>query len=258
MEQSSQCFLEETVCIYQLDKAIQQDKSLLDSVNVTFTNNTAAVSGHDWFGGSIESCYILSSFGSNPHHKGSHYFYKVFSFTTKKTSYISSTPYGVCFCDNNLYDCSNQSHHISVHPGQNVLISVILVGQCNGPVPGIVRIKGDSNVTLDTLQYVQKLQRSECTNIFLTLYSNESTAKLNLSADAWCKNKQLFQKSVNVIFKKCPVGFKLSPHSYCSCIGQPYFSCNLDSGKIFKNSTQMHWIGYDNASSEIVIGFVSL
>ena len=249
-EQSSQCFLEEIVCVYQLDRTIQQNISLLDTVNVTFTNNTAQVSGHDWFGGSIKKCYILTSFGYNPHHNGVYVFKTIFNFTIKKTSYISSTPHGVLFCDNNVY----HNHHISVYPGKNVFIAVILVGQYDGPVPGNVLIRGDPGVTLDALQYVQELPKPKCTNISLTVYSNESTAKLNLSADAWCKNDQLFKQSVNITLKKCPVGFKLSPHYYCSCIGEPYFSCNLDSAKISKNSAQMHWISFDNVSSEIVIG----
>ena len=71
-----------------------------------------------------------------------------------------------------------------------------------------------------------------------------------------CKNSHLFKQFLNINFLKCPVGFTLTEiHSCCSCIGGPYFTCNLDSGTITKSLSSLYWIGYDTEfTNSVVVG----
>ena len=243
-EQTSQCFLERVECVFQLGRAIQKNLRLLRTVNVTFNQNEAEIAGHDWFGGLLKSCYLLTSFGYSLHHKGSYVFKNVFHFQ-KRPSFISSTPHGVYFCVHK--HISSHPLHVNVYPGQNFTIEVTLVGQYGGSVPGNVVITAESNVRLESLQYLQYVENSSCTNLSLTAYSIKSTAVLTLRADTWCKNSQLFNQSLDISFKKCPIGFELVIHGgFCSCIGQSYFSCDLDGGNIVKPAHSLYWFGFDN------------
>ena len=173
-ERSSQCFLEEVLCVYQLSRAIQSKSSLLSSVRVTFHNNTAEIAGHDLFGGQINKCYILSD---KFRHRSLYVFHRVFVFK-KRLSYISSTPRGVCFCfpEKLLNVCSD--HHLNVYPGQNFSVEVILVGQVDGPVPG--------NIVTETEPSVHLAIHARSTKRFLCKYisSNKSATTLTLRANA--------------------------------------------------------------------------
>lgn len=251
----SECFLEDIDCIFQLDETIQNNTSLLETVDVRFQGNLAKITGYDIFGGSVLKCYILVSFGERIHFTGEKVFKKVFTFAAKDPAHISSPPLGVCFCDE-LPDCTHKSSlNLTIYPGQNINVEVILVGQLNGPVPGKVIIKGDHNVRLLLVEYLQVISNINCTNISLTVYSNVSVATLTLTADAQCKNDQLVDRHLHIAFKKCPVGFIGYPQNdYCECIGKPYFSCNLDNQTITKDIDMIHWIGYDISVSKVVIG----
>ena len=251
----SQCFLENVECIYQLDKAIQRNSSLLDTVAVSFQGNVATTTGHDIFGGSVLNCYNLASFGEDIHRKSETVFHKIFHFAAKDPAYISSTPLGVCFC-NNYPNCTKTSQWISIYPGQKFNFEVILIGQLHGPVPGKLIIKGNHGVRLWPEGYLQLIPTTNCTNISFNVYSNTSEATLILTADAECKNKQLLDRYLHITFKKCPAGFIRYPNSdYCKCIGKPYFSCYLDNETIVKDIGSTHWVGYDEQVSQVAIGY---
>ena len=251
----SQCFLENVECIYQFDKAIQRNSSLLDTVAVRFQGNVATTTGHDIFGGSVLKCYFLASFGEDIHHSSKDVFYKIFHFAAKDPAHISSTPLGACFC-NNYPDCNTTSQRISIYPGQKFHFKVILIGQLKGPVPGKLIIKGNHGVRLWPEGYLQLIRNTNCTNISLNVYSNTSEATLTLTADAECKNKQLLDRYLHITFQKCPAGFIRYPNGdYCKCIGKPYFSCYLDNETIIKDIGSTHWVGYDEQVSQVAIGY---
>lgn len=239
VEQSSQCFLEEVRCFFQLNT------SKINNVSIIFNKNKAEVAGHDIFGGSIIACFLF--IGNN----SKQVFQNVFLFDVKKPSYISSLPHGVCFCSQQTKIC--QSKHMSIYPGQTFSVGVIVVGQYNGPVPGSVVTETEAGVNLDNLQYLQNVQDSSCTNISLTLYSNKNTTDLKLRANAWCKNRQFFDRHLYVEFIKCPIGFELD-NDFCNCTGQVFFSCSLDSEIITRISP--YWVGLDehDPRRDVVVG----
>lgn len=238
VEQSSQCFLEEVRCFFQLST------SKINNVNITFNKNKAEVAGQDIFGGSITTCFLFISNNSKQ------VFQDVFSFDVKKPSYISSPPRGVCFCSQQSKIC--QDMHMSIYPGQKFSVEVIVVGQYNGPVPGNVVTETEAGVNLEILQYLQNVQGTSCTNISFNLFSNRNTTKLTLRANAWCKNDQLFDRYLYVDFIKCPIGFELD-HDSCHCIGQSVFFCSLDNENITRISP--YWVGLDGDPGKgVVVG----
>ena len=249
VEQSSQCFLEEIECFYQLNKDIQNNSSLLTSVQVKFHKNAARTAGHDIFGGSVKKCYFLDSLSVKNIFKPPHVFQTVFNFShMHRPSYISSTPYGVCFCLHNRSVCSYDLQ-VSVYPGQTFSAELLVVGQENGPVPGSIAIKTESNVTLKELQYLQTVPSTYCTNISFTVFSNKINTSLTLRANAWCRSNELIDKHIYITFKECTVGFQARAALHdCECIGDPYFVCDIDSEKIVRHSP--FWVGFDGQDPE--------
>ena len=244
IEQSSECFLEGLECFYQFDSDIQKNQSLLTTTHVNLTGNKAYTSGDAIFGGSIDECYFLAAFGTQFHKKSSDVFLHIFSLTQCPTC-ISSRPYGICFCSHYIEKSS-----VMMYPGQTFSVPVVVVGQKSGRVPGNVVTETEDGVSLSALQEFQTVPNTSCTDLLYTVFSNKSNASLTLVASAWCNNRHMFPRKINITFMKCPIGFVMAsfPHSSCECVSSPSFSCNLDRGIITRHPP--YWLGYDEKNLE--------
>ena len=110
-------------CFFQLSG--QNLSNGLD-VQLVFRNNSADDAGSVLYGGTIDKCkltYVVSSgkvFGKLVHIE------EDADYST--TSKISSEPFYMCTCKNNLPDCGSFPDH-QVHPGETFQVSVVGVGQ---------------------------------------------------------------------------------------------------------------------------------
>ena len=97
---------------------------------VTLENNTADEAGSAIYGGNIDNCctsfFICRTFTPIP--------FKILGLPLH-ISQISSNPIEVHMCNHSISE-TNGAH---VYPGQAFKVSVVLYGQRNGSVPGIVR-----------------------------------------------------------------------------------------------------------------------
>ena len=119
-------------CFFQLPG---QNLSNGIDVQLDFKNNSATDAGSVLYGGSIDNCKLTPGLDS-AYSSG-----KVFDMIVHNndtdyntTSNISSDPLRVCYCKNNLPNCSDFRYIFPrrVYPGETFQVSVAVVGQRNG------------------------------------------------------------------------------------------------------------------------------
>ena len=164
------------------------------------------------------------------------------------TSSISSNPFRICPCENNLPNCSKSNKELSIYPGETFQTLVVSTGQRNGIVPAQVRSHMNRGKLLSS-QYVQQTTKM-CTTLKYTVFSQQNVS-LELYADGPCStfgNTLILQLNIN---QKCPPGFNISQEeSSCVCDQtlQKYTNkCNITNGlgQITRESDDTFWVGYD-------------
>ena len=182
-------------------------------------------------------------------------------------STISSSPFRICSCENNLPNCGKSHLPYTVYPGETFQVSVIAYGQRNGTIAAAVRSHLDipfsafyNNIERGRLQGFQYLQQANntCTTLNYTVFSRYRTF-LVLYADGPCST---FGKKLTLdlmIRSTCPPGFNLSESaSACVCeqrLAKYTNSCNITTGlgRITRHSNQHFWVGYDNQSDGLIL-----
>ena len=257
-------------CFFQLPG---QNLSTDIDVQLVFKNNSADDAGSVLYGGAIDNCELTH--GLDLYSSG-----KVFDMIVhidndtdyNTTSTISSDPFQVCPCENNLPNCSKSKYNVprTVYPGETFQISVVAVGQRDGTVPGTVRS------TVNNIQYpgtkIQDSQRFQqasntCTKLNYTVFSLSPSVNIQLSSEnRQCDDNLLITVS---LYQTCPPGFNFSM-SARSCVCQPrlvsyietsqcdYTTCTQciirnGVGQITRDSTKKIWVGYDNESDGVIL-----
>ena len=245
------------LCFFQLPG---QNLSNGIDVQLDFKNNFADVAGSVLYGGSIDNCKLTP--GLDSYNSG-----KVFNMLVHNndtdyntTSNISSNPLRICYCKNNLPDCSGSRYiFLRVYPGETFQVSVAAVGQRNGMVPGTVRSSIDQRqypgTNLQGSQYLQQTS-STCTQLNYTVLSRAQIQRVVielLAEGSPCSKFYWLDISVN-LFQTCPPGFNVS-ESDKSCVCEPRLaqftnSCTIrnGTGDITRESGQQFWVGYDDQS----------
>ena len=167
-------------CFFQLDSTTNLNKT------VFLLNNTAARAGSAIYGGSVDYCYYYGPYLSKD--KRYNVFDNLFEITTSDPSdrsNISSNPLRVCFCNGStdVFNCTQLSVPYDVHvfSGGQVRVEVVVVGQREGTVPGIVMaevVKG--NVLLkphESSQFVNSIPH--CETVTYTIESEEPPTERN-------------------------------------------------------------------------------
>ena len=138
-----------------------------------------------------------------------------------------------------------------MYPGQVISISIVLVGQLEGTVPGIVTINNDDVYHVSSM--------SMCTDLSVTVrqwssYDYNLTLKLEvLNEESFIINGKQFTEGnpylINVYFKKCPIGFTMNNGSCdCSDTIKSSFKCDINTSSI--TPIDHGWIGYTSISSD--------
>ena len=180
---------------------------------ITLENNTADEAGSAVYGGEIDDCYLYINNQSLMH--DSTVFGVIFKIIdiSSSTSQVSSNPVAVYWC--------NRKNHPKVYPGQMFKLPIVLYGQRNGSVPGIVRaefLNKSRGAHFAPLQETQKTGHS-CTNLTYTIFSREHFELIELSIDDIIQHYQL-QSAIwlRVTLLPCPAGFQLSTMTaQCEC-----------------------------------------
>ena len=237
-------------CFFQV--LTEGKEAALSTIRVEFVNNTAGVAGNSLYGGYIKGCMNFN-FGHNT--GGLSTFRNIFYYNAYDSSAISSDPVGVCFCswtDTNTLrpNCKERNYQITVYPGELFHIPVVLVGQIDGTVPGVVHASlTNKTASLGSLQESQTINVADCTLLDYSLFSTSSSATLILYP------RLEFQvngpATVVVSFRQCPPAFVLSTVSQrCECtpiLALHHASCYIDNQTIHR--PPMTWIGYYHNNS---------
>ena len=241
-------------CFFQVLTEGQEEALVMSTISVEFINNTAGVAGSSLYGGYIDGCRGFN--GLDTGHIAA--FRKIFHYNMSNPSVVSSDPVGVCFCSltsaNTLEAhnyCQQKNYHTTVYPGELFHIPVVLVGQINGTVPGVVHSSfrnGDSTASLGSLQESQTVN-VDCTLLNYSIFTCRSSVVLTLFARLEFRDYETAQLVVS--FRQCPPAFVLSPVSRkCDCapiLTHHHAKCYIDNQTILR--PPMTWIGYYHNNS---------
>ena len=203
----------------------------LSTIEVDLVNNTAGVAGSSLYGGYIDSCQAFNT-NQLPAYRGGTglaTFKQIFHYNKSDPSVVSSDPVGVCFCSvgtNSLKpDCQNKRFQVTVYPGELFHLPVVLVGQVDGTVPGVIHssFKTDkSTASLGSLQGSQRISTADCTLVNYSVSSTCSSETLMLVPEkAQVLNFPRHYKPAQLVvsFRECPTAFVLSKVSgKCDCV----------------------------------------
>ena len=265
------CLQSRPMCFFQLDNSTLITPKLIDTIHVKLENNTAVYAGHGLFGGSVEYCFLLDS----PLHEGQAnkskpVFEKVFKITPELPSSNASPPLRVCTCNlSNETQWCFPPKDIKQYPGETFTLPLVVVGQYNGTVPGTVEAKLEHhhNYSLGSRDSSQSINDANCTQVSYTVFTNAKQATLLLRVgivgdESFVEHlKEFTSLPVNIILKKCPIGFQLSQREYrycCQCSSvfnrNHNIHCNITSKTITtSNAKKPVWIGYSNDSETYLI-----
>ena len=212
------CLQAKSGCFFQLDTQVQPQS--LSSIFVVLENNSATIAGSAVYGGSIDYCYFFSTNWDIKQKPSSKVFNQIFhpNHSSSDASFISSDPVGVCFCDHNMtwqIDCN-----VTIYPGQTFSISVVVVGQRNGTVPGEVFATFQSATNRSSLkhyEYAQEINNTKCSLLNYTVFSILPQERLILRTQQ--TETYYLPPRVVVKLQQCPLGFTLTPSPYhCDCV----------------------------------------
>ena len=245
-------FSSEKECFFQLPS---QNLSNGIDIQLIFRNNSAIV-GSVLYGGAIDNCKLT---GLDSYNSGEVFDMLVHIEDDNKTSTISSEPFRVCPCENNLPDCSKSHVPYIVYPGEMFNVSTVAVGQRSGTVPAGIRssIETSNNANLLSFQYIQEAN-STCTMLNYTVFSLSHSVHLHLYVDGPCStfgDELVLDLNINLT---CPSGFSLSD-LVRSCVCEPMLAkytnlCKIANGlgQITRTSHKQFWVGYDQSDGLIL------
>ena len=259
-------------CFFQVDNT----SNITEAVNLY--DNTADKAGSAVYGGSVDYCF---TFGIFTHVNRNIIFDELFNITSvNKTdlSNITSNPLRVCFCNASESGLSpNCSEYTKiyghVYSGATLSVSVVVVGQRHGPVPGVVvaSLKPKDGVTvnhtlgdLQTTQIVKSIRN--CTTLHYTIYSNitaSNTSGGNETIVLSVENTDFRDAAIGgwahiyiiADIQACPPGFTLK-QSECVCshvlaeLDPQQPTCTISNESIHREGNFTWWVGFKKSSSD--------
>ena len=234
---------------YNLDECFFQVPEDYSDIHLVFDDNSAAV-GSDIYGGMIDRCLLQHQNTTNST--------TVFNNITENYSKlgISSPPYQLCHCEN-TNDCLNYIVDYTVYPGETINISVLTMGQRQGPSPAILTMFSDPNfpqVKSSLLPDKWPETSSLCSMLGYNVTSTDlKDAVYDLAVDI-CGTDSFKHMllHVNIHFNNCQPFFELTSGT-CKCARaiEPYTVDSVISNQsIAREGTT--WIGYDNISHNYI------
>ena len=232
---------------FNLEKCFFQVPEDYSDIHLVFDSNSAAV-GSDIYGGMIDRCLL-------PHHNTTNST-TVFNNITENYSKlgISSPPYQLCYCNESTNDCLNYIVDYTVYPGETIYISVLTMGQRQGPSPAMVTVFSDPNFPpLGSRVLPDKWPQtnSSCSMLGYNVTSTDlKDAVYDLAVGVCADSDNKISLYIN--FKNCHAFFELTS-GICKCahaIQQYTVDSVISNQSIAREGTT--WIGYDNKSRNYI------
>ncbi|XP_064388740.1 uncharacterized protein LOC135336804 [Halichondria panicea] len=226
-------------------------KSAINYRNTFLTNNTASQSGADIYGGLLDRCTVDVSAELSSSDNG-------FEYLNNTVCYSSIASKAV-----RVKLCNTTKQTISVRKGQAFTISVMAVDQVGNPMNKAIIHSSviTESSRVDRLKEGQAQQEvgNQCTELEYNVFSQDSSAQLELYADGPCNNLGISRQILNISFLKCecPIGLKpimSSIECKCDCdpvLQQEYHitNCSEKNGTIKLESNNNIWIGVTNTTN---------
>lgn len=217
-------------------------------IRVNMIGNTADFSGSHIYGGSIGNCYLQRI----THALKRDQFDAIFKLEGPSTdlSTISSDPRMACFCLNETnVKCSQESMFYAmkeVYPGEIVTISMVITGQLDGAVPGLLRV----NVSTSAQNYSLYNTGRTCTPIQFPAHSCDYSNTIYefgvlFHSSSYSPNFTIGQsKYLHVAFKHCPDGYDLDAvECKCDC-HKSWEKIECDFEKMVLKRWSPAWLGF--------------
>ena len=203
----------------------------------------------------------MRAFSYNKTHKLSHckeIFSEILDFSEQNgSSFISSDPRGVCFCDADIPSCKERIASISKYPGETFQVLVSAVGQHNGTTTGVIDARLNKGLPNDELKRINStIAYKGCVSLSYRVFTNKTEDKevvftvISSDVDAYYHN---INASLQLTLLPCPDGFYLSNLTkQCECNPILWFdekvlqvSCDIDTNVLTIPPNSQLWIGYD-------------
>ena len=218
--------------------------------------NTAGLDGSFMYGGRLDRCQLkLVNVNAIQYSTD----YKLLESKTNVTLHpnnsiniVSSDPYHLCYCENDISMCDSKYIDISIYRGQKIRVFLFAIAQAGNHVVTTVTARMSDNARLESNQTYQKLsQQYNCSSLVYNLYSTEDHEELTLHPDGPCSREYL---SLYVTFLPCPPGFTQS-NDECVCeqrLMKYATTCTIDEDgiSILQNNGSRFWINgsYENGT----------
>ena len=207
-------------------------------MKLEFINNSATTAGDALYGGDLDLCSTVVPYFWNSNSRHTHYFFfkEIFKeiFDTQEQveqTWISSNPRGVCFCHEAQHYGGHYNHSCRAerdlgekYPGEEFTVSVITVGQMNGPTSGMIDaslVDEDRSHSLIRVSHPQ--MSAKCINLTYALNSNGSSAQISFTpvTPEIGTHYRIIVANLTIHLRKCPLGFHLTAAPPYKCVCSP-------------------------------------
>ena len=246
---SPECFIQ-TVKLYRTTP-LSIPSFRINFINIFIINNTAEI-GSALYGGLIDRCTVSTLAESYQSVKiGWKMIHK--TVITSSGSTISSGPVRVIFCGYNNHST------ITTRKAEAFKISILAIDQVGNPVNATIHSSVVTESGVGRLKEGQAEQRvsNQCTELEYNVFSQDSSAQVELYADGPCANLGLSKLAFEVTFLPCtcPIGLQPSGSEIeCECVCDqklwPHKITNCSQqAETIQIETNL-WIGVTNSSNE--------
>ena len=248
-----------TPCFFQPHDPTLNKNAFFD---VGFIGNTAERAGTVLYGVNVESCYLSypSMFDNSTGKRGQGVaaFNSIFDYEAQEgISLVSSEPEAICFCFDQVPNCSVNYLNYSLLPGETQTVSIVTVGVRNGSSPGVVTLEERVASTGNILHTSIKSTDMQCTNItFMAVPDETLTVPSERIINLFIHDTEFLVRTIYFDIKPCPPGFELSYQTWtCDCSTQIVnlnrnVTCHAQSNTIAHEG--QIWIGYENSTECLI------
>ena len=245
---STECFIQ-TLKLYTQSSGRKDEINL---INTYMTNNTAEL-GSAIYGGLLDRCTVSTFAEANDHVSllnGSEYIKSTVMISDKSS--ITSDPVQVVLCD------ERDRPTVSARKGETFKIRASAIDQVGNPVNATIHSSVVTGSGVGRLKEGQTEQRvgNQCTELEYNVFSEDSSAQVELYADGPCTNFGISRKTFSVEFLPCicPVGLQPSrSRIQCECVcdkelqSHHIINCSQQAGTI--QLVTNIWIGVVNSTT---------
>ena len=267
------CETPSTECFFQvlgIHRLVLPD---INTISMHISENVARISGRTLYGGLLDRCRVsplAEVHNRNPdinrrfyQYNGSGLDYFHDSVVTAPDA-ISSDPVQVCFCFDNLPDCSylQLDRALRVRKGESFTVSLAAVDQGGKMVNTFIQSSlNHSGSGLAEGQLFQRV-KTTCTDLMFNVFSSNPREVLTLYANGPCSDADLSKRNVTIRFRKCtcPVGFEPteSNATACNCnchreIRTYARQCDIETESFVRRVVLSNaWISFSNVTGYLV------